>query len=386
MKEGRARPMAGTNLRRETASMEQRKSNMELLRLVSIAMIVVFHCAFKSGFSFEPGFSVNKLVVKVFWMLGELGVNLFMLISGYFMVNGRFKVRKLVRLLAEAQFYWWLTLLIGSRVGACTLPQGKKELLLAFFPVTLNRCGWFLTVYVLIYLLSPYLNLLIRAMDEKTYRKFLLTVLGLFCVIPTFFGFFFNTTETMLYYNRFIWLTIMYFSGAYIYIYMQNQENQNIFTRKRAVRLTTASSGAIVLSILAIDRFSGFFERLGTTEPAYFWPPNTIPMLCLSVGVFVWFLHIELPYRPVINTLASTTLGIYLMHDGILNRWLWQTVFRCAEYQESPFLAFRILGTAAVIFIVGAAVDLARQAAERRTLGRLLERVCRDGGIDGGRF
>lgn len=200
--------------------MEQRKSNMELLRIMGIVMIAVFHCAYKSGFDFPPGFSVNKLAVKCFWMLGELGVNLFMLISGYFMVNGRFKWKKLIRLLAEAQFYWWLTLLIGSRVGACTPPQGIRGLFLAFFPVTLNRCGWFLTVYVLIYLLSPYLNLLIRAMDEKTYGKFLLTVLGLFCVIPTFFGFFFNATETMLYYNRFIWLIIMYFLGAYIYIYI----------------------------------------------------------------------------------------------------------------------------------------------------------------------
>ena len=50
--------------------MEQRKSNMELLRVVSMILIVVFHCAFKSSFNFEPGFSANKLIVKTFWMFG----------------------------------------------------------------------------------------------------------------------------------------------------------------------------------------------------------------------------------------------------------------------------------------------------------------------------
>lgn len=207
--------------------MNQRKSNMELLRIVSMAMIVVFHCAYKSDFSFEPGFSVNKLIVKSFWMLGELGVNLFMLISGYFLVNGRFKWKKLIRLLAEAQFYYWLTLFISCKVGLRTPPAGN-DLFLSFFPVTLNH-WWFLTAYILIYILSPYLNAFARAMEESTYRKFLLTALSLYCIIPTFFGLFYNTTESMLYYNRFIWLIIVYFLGAYIYIYIYMQRRiQNI--------------------------------------------------------------------------------------------------------------------------------------------------------------
>lgn len=208
------------------AEASPRSSNLELLRILSILMIVIFHCAYKSGFGFEPGFSVNKLVVKCFWMLGELGVNLFMLISGYFMVNGRFKWKKLVRLLAEVQFYYWLTLFIAGKLGIYQL-AGRKDTLFAFFPVTLNRY-WFITAYIIIYLLSPYLNILIQAMDQNTYRKFLLTALSLYCIIPTFFGVFFNTTESMLYYNRMIWLAIMYFLGAYIYIYIcKAMENRN---------------------------------------------------------------------------------------------------------------------------------------------------------------
>lgn len=358
--------------------MEHRKSNIELLRIVSIAMIVVFHCSIKSRFSFEFGiFSVNKLAVKCFLMLGELGVDLFMLISGYFMVSGRFKWKKLIRMLAEAQFYYWLTLLIGSRVGACELPRGK-DLFLAFFPVTLNRCGWFLTVYILIYLLSPYLNLLIRAMDERTYRRFLLTVLTLFCVIPTFFGLFFNDTETLLFYNRLIWLIIVYFLGAYINLYGQNGDIGSIFSKRHAVWLTAASAAVMVISILVIDRLCGLFAAIGTTEPAYFWPPNTIPMVCLSIGVFVIFLHIELPYNRVINKLASTTLGIYLLHDGVLPVWLWRSLFRCAEFQDSPYLIPRILGASAAVLLVGCAVDLIRQALEKYILGKLADARPRD--------
>ena len=101
--------------------MKQRESNMELLRIISILMIIIFHCAFKSGFSFEAGFGLNKLMVKSFWMLGELGVNLFILISGYYMVNGRFKWKKLVKLLLEVQFYTWGTIWLGGRLGVYEL-------------------------------------------------------------------------------------------------------------------------------------------------------------------------------------------------------------------------------------------------------------------------
>lgn len=318
-------------------SVSQRKSNMELLRIISILLIIIFHCVYKSGFSFEAGFSVNKLIVKSFWMFGELGVNLFILISGYFMITGKFKWRKLILLLAEVLFYHLLITLFARCIGIYEV-VGWKNIFLSFFPVTLNRY-WFITAYVIVYLLSPYLNAFAHAIDKRTYKKFLLTVLFLYSFIPTIFGIFYNTTESLLYYNRLIWLVIAYFVGAYIRLY-----NISIIHSMKAAIVTSISSFFVmVVSILFIDQFSSFFAVLGTTEIAYFWPPNTVPMVFLSVGVFGIFLHWEIPYHVVINRIASTTLGIYILHDGLLARWLWRTVFQCTRYQNSPYLVFHIL-------------------------------------------
>ena len=149
--------------------MKQRQSNMELLRIASITMIVLFHCAYKSGFSFETGLDANMLVVKSLWMLGELGVNLFMLLSGFFMAKGHFRWKKFILLVAEVQFYYWLTVFFAWRNGLGELPTGR-DLFLAFFPVTMNR-WWFITAYILVYVLSPYLNTLIRAMGGGPYLR-----------------------------------------------------------------------------------------------------------------------------------------------------------------------------------------------------------------------
>lgn len=350
--------------------MRSRKSNMELLRIFSILMIIIFHCAYKSGFNFSPGFSVNQFLIKSCWMLGELGVNLFMLISGYFMASGHFKWKKLLRLLIEVMFYTQATIWFGNQIGVCAL-FGWKERFLSFFPVILNRY-WFITAYLMVYILSPFFNLLAHAMDRKTYRNFLSTILVLFCVIPTCMGIFYNTSETILYYNRLIWLIVIYFIGEYLYIYEQGNYAGNT-AQKRIAKTIGITASIMLLSIVLIDRFHDFFEMLGTTEAAYFWHPNTIPMVVLSIAVFLWFRNCRLSYHPVINTVASTTLGIYLLHDGILSSWLWMTVFRCADYQSSPFLCLRILAAAFIIFFVGAGIDLFRQFLEKHILNRLLD-------------
>lgn len=346
----------------------KRESNMELLRIVSMLLIITFHCALKSGFAFEDHFSVNKFMVKTLWMFGELGVNLFLLISGYFMVQGKFKWRKLILLLAEVSFYQTLAHFVALKLGIFQW-GGLRDAFLRFFPVTLNWY-WFMTAYVIIYLLTPYLNAFVYAMNQETYKKFLITVLALYSVMPTVFGVFYNSTETLLYYNRLIWLIVVYFIGAYVRLYHDPVTE----TMKASATVSAASFGMLAASILVIEKFSEFFSRLGTSEVAYFWPPNTVPMICLSIGVFGIFKNLKIGYRPWINKIASATLGIYLLHDSsLLASWIWGTMAQCANYYGSPFLVVRILGVSVIIFLMGMAIDWFRQMLEKYTLKKALD-------------
>ena len=66
--------------------MEERKSNFELLRVLSILLIVSYHYVFHGGLKFQ-GITVNKIINDIFYMFGELGVNCFILISSYFLTT-----------------------------------------------------------------------------------------------------------------------------------------------------------------------------------------------------------------------------------------------------------------------------------------------------------
>ncbi len=89
----------------EKLQMKKRYSNFDLLKIISVAMIVLFHYAYgKWDYSSMGNY---KLVMDIIWMFGELGVNCFALISGYFMIEQKkpFKVKKICCMWLQVMFY-----------------------------------------------------------------------------------------------------------------------------------------------------------------------------------------------------------------------------------------------------------------------------------------
>lgn len=347
---------------------KERKTNIELLRIIAMILIISFHYVYKSNFTFEE-LSVNSFIVKVFYMFGELGVNLFILITGYFMVTGKFSVKKLIYLIIEVNFYYLLSILIGQKLGTIQLTTAKDYMMI-FFP-TIHARYWFITAYIIVYILSPYLNILIQNMKKKEYQRLLMILLLIWCIIPTIFEVFYNTTENMLFYSRLIWLIVMYLVGAYIKLYPIE-----IFSKKRNSNLCAILTFACMLvSIVIIYKFKNIFEKLGTTEIAYFWTPNTMLMFLLSVSIFEIFLNIKMKSIKIVNIIASTTLGIYMIHDGVLQRYIWDTIFKTTEHlsNNSWKIIIDIMIATIIIFIVGTIIDLIRQFIEKITIKKILD-------------
>lgn len=330
-----------------------RDSNFELLRVFSILCIISFHCAWEGGFEY-PEFCFNKFFIESLHMLGELGVNLFILISGYHMLYCRFKLRKLITLLLEVQFYNWICVLACVHFGTLTLD--KRTIFINFFPVAEYKY-WFATVYILLYILSPYINKLLLSLSKRDFGRLLLICLGIFCIFPTLYGALKNDTETLFFYNRFIWLLIVYMIGAYIRLYPPEKITHPLKWLGISVFILFLMECAIYI----MERFQPFFNKVGIIGGNYFWRPNTIPMIALSISVFLCFRFIKVrPLMPV-NLLASTTFGIYLLHDGQLNFYMWQVLLDSTRYTFSRQLLLFVPACVLLIFVTGACVDLVRQ-------------------------
>ena len=86
-----------------------RNSSIELLRIIAMIMIVFCHFATHGGFSFDINYvSIPRLWWNFIEMGGNLGVDLFVLISGYFLVasNGKlFNLKRVIRFWGQVFVY-----------------------------------------------------------------------------------------------------------------------------------------------------------------------------------------------------------------------------------------------------------------------------------------
>ena len=354
---------------------KKRQSNIELLRIIAILFIISFHYVYKSGYVLTD-LNITSLTIKSFWFLGELGVNLFVLITGYFLITGKFSFKKLIKLIVEVNFYYIFTLILTNlyqnnfAFENLKIFSGLKNAFLSFFSVTFNQY-WFITSYILIYILFPYINKFLKTLSKDEHKKILIILIIIWSIIPTIFGIFNNNPESFLYFNRFIWMIILYMLGAYIRLYSINFFKNK--SKKKALVLSILSFITMILGIIVIYKFKDIFLKIGTKEPAYFWRPNTVPMLILSVSMFELFLNLKIKNNKVMNDLASTTLGIYMLHDGPLASTLWKNIFKSLNCLNSKFAILYIVFHTLIIFAVGVIVDLIRQLVEKITVDKILD-------------
>ena len=339
----------------------ERKSNFELLRILSILLIISFHSVFKSGYQIYT-LSLNNYLIKVCYFFGELGVNLFILITGYFMITEKMSIKRVILLITETFFYNLLNVLLNYFIA------GKEILILdVLFPVILGKY-WFVTAYIVLYILSPYLNILIKNLKKVEHLKLIILLVSIWCIIPTIFGLTKGTSETLLNYTRLVWFIIIYFIGAYIRLY----DIKIINKLKNRLIIIFLMTSIMLLSIPIIYKYRVFFNSLGTIEWAYLWTPNNVFMLILSICLFYSFLKLDIKSIKIINIIASTTLGIYMLHDGLFYDYMWNGLFNAKINLAGPNPLLFIIIVTGIIFVVGVIIDLIRQFIEKYTIKKLL--------------
>ena len=86
-----------------------RQANIELLRIVAMLMIIVLHYLDKGEILvlFTRESTAMQIVHRQIQIFCIVAVNLYVLISGYFLTESRFTIKKMVVLWAQVLFYAW---------------------------------------------------------------------------------------------------------------------------------------------------------------------------------------------------------------------------------------------------------------------------------------
>ena len=186
----------------ETSS-KHRMSNIELLRIVAMALIIASHLSYWGGAYYHTE-GLDHFIASLFVTGGKLGVSLFVMIGSIFMAKRNMSCRAVFRIvLTMALVYFAFSI-------AAVLITGKTSMVLsAVYSITQN---WFVNVYVGLMIISPWLNKLINVMDYRAYRNLCVVLVVLCAIFPTIK---FNSEYT----NEFIWFVFLYFLVNFILKY-----------------------------------------------------------------------------------------------------------------------------------------------------------------------
>ncbi len=321
---------------------KQRNSAIEILRIVAIFLIIFTHYIGHGteGLITDP---LNRASIDLF-RLANIGVDIFVLMSGYYLINSRFHFKKLFTLVFQVVFYSWSFLIICKAFSIHEF--SFKELLSAVFPTTFSSY-WFFSTYVVLYVLSPFINKLLDSIQRSSHLK-LIAIMGfIWIVIPT-------VTTSAFSGNNLTFFVMLYLIGAYM-----NKYPDNWFTRKNHDVKTA------VFSLLFISAFvfaATFIVPSLSDHSTVLYGKNTIFIVGASVGIFSIFLKIKPFYSKIINTISGTVFGVYLIHDNPFFRdYLWKTIIDTDAHCNEKTTILHLLLSSVIVFVSGAVIELIRK-------------------------
>lgn len=337
----------------------KRQSGIELLRIIIIFQIILLHLFDYGGLTkFADHYGgLTNLALDGIWSLCRMPVDVFILITGYFLVTSEYNLKKTLNRGKKV----YLTMIFYSLVIAgiffiinpklITVPSVFK----AFMPF-FSKQWYFLSIYLIILFLSPFLNMMLQKLNKKQYLIFTGVVFAVMSVWSTLA--YVDGLDKVFDIKKIVdpymgkslgGLLLLYFIGGYLRRFTK-EHNKPQFKFL-----------AMFFGLCAADfMLYCFVPQYGNKVFGMFNNPLVIGE---AVTIFLFFRDIHF-YSPVINTIAGTTLGIYAIHENqYIRNTLWKINFSNGAFMNLDVPAAYIAAFAycAAIFVACCIIDLLRQ-------------------------
>lgn len=346
---------------------KKKEMNFEYLRIFSMVLIILSHYAGHGGVAEINLNNINKFIGSFLEIGGKLGVNLFVMISGYFLVNSKFKIEKVFKLIFQVTFYSIILGAIGFLVSNenCTV----KNIIKCMFPIVYSLY-WFPTAYIGMYLLSPFFNKLIYSLNRENYKMLLVILFIILSLIPTIFP------GANMYNASICWLIFIYFIAAYIRRYDLNIKIKNSFNIYISMAIWIIIFIFQCFCILAGEKI----EFLKNATP-FLRGQSSVPILVMSIYLFIFFKNIKAKEYKLPITLAKTSFGVYLFHDNpFFKDILWNKILKVQDVYYENLIVFiaHIILSVIIIYSVGSIIEETRQKVFEKRIFKIksLNNLC----------
>lgn len=277
-----------------------RDSNMELARIISMLLITVGHFVLAFGlFSTKSGAVISSHDISsittfiphiALYSLCLVGVNLFILISGYYQIKLTWK--RLFHFVVLCVFYNALVFLANWLVNN----SFSIEKLIKVFIVS-KTVNWFFPAYFWLMLASPIINYGTNSLNIYNLRRVVLILFLLNCIS----GFLFHNQNSNGF-NAFQFF-FMYIIGSWI------RKDSSVCSKNKSIYICLYLMACTVLFVIAICLLA--FTNRSLNDLFSFNNPLTV---IAATSLFVFFTKVSFTSRRI-NLLASTVVAaLFVQH------------------------------------------------------------------------
>lgn len=340
-------------------------------------LIVACHTMFHLDWGFMSSSGWRLAVANTIVQGGQLGVAIFFMISGYFLVGKEFKPSRLVNAWIQVFTYGALILCFTLIIRGAGRLQFLDDVLAGWGMATaiqkelmpITSCAyWFMTAYFGLMLIAPFLNTLFSHMKKNA---MLALTIGLALIESSFL-----LRWEAIQLSQLLKAITCYLIGGCIAQYPQTIRAKSV---RSVVLLTVLCVAALFVFNYVTKMGSDLIAWLGWEAywhdgPWVLWMLPAAGWLSLATNSTN---KTPTPLASMVYLIASATFGVYLLHENYLGyRMLWRAVNTVIERPPSitaqiGLCALILIGVFALCTAIALLVDkivvkpLQKQASKR---------------------
>ena len=349
---------------------KKRESGLELLKIIAIFLIVLSHTIKTIGtqnlsmcdsqnifFNWSiASMNIEINAVKLMRVFAFSSNFIFMICTAWFLTKSKkVKINKVANIVLDV---FLISVIILFILLLCGVNIPFSERIKAFLP-TLLSSNWYITCYILIYLIHPLLNICIEKISEKNFRYL---VYGLLFIIII------NTVKSeLLFFNNILLFISVYFITAYLQKYQIERMNN------KKINYTV-----LIISIISLLATHFIINFLGTKTTIL---QNKGIILAKNYNVFDLMIAFSLfnIFRSFkfkntfINYISSLSMLVYIIHENrLIAEYIRPVMYEKVYYIFGHnMLILQVLGLALIIFILSTIISILYRA----TLQKITESI-----------
>ncbi len=311
----------------------KRDVNLDIIRTVAVLGVLTLHGFILINYHNQPFSGARMMLAAPLRALSMTCVPLFLLLTGYLLCKKELSGRYYKGLIPVLFTYVLCSaLVLAFRDVAQGVHMSWSSRLFSILNYTGAPYGWYINMYIGLFLLIPFLNLLWAALPSERHKQALVVMLVVLTALPSILNRFdFQTPGALFlpvksqgaqallpaYWEEKLWPFTYYFLGIYL------REHPLPRSRKQSTINFLALAGTmLVTSLWYYYRF-----RQGVYAQEQDW--HSILYVAESVALFVWLKGLSMRKAPrwlawFVCITAQLSLGVYIISyipDSLLYPW-----------------------------------------------------------------